>query len=862
MKTFFNLFSGITKGMQEYYNRYPAITRLEEKRAYYKSQNQNFPEEFLAFTATLLVYFVVCDFVYILDSISLFGLLFAILNEIVDFGITRLVSRYMYYLRGQACLSGNRKSISVQRIISIKISVAGLLPALMFSITPLFQPKGGPSQEVCSVGWVISTIMQLHACTWVTGGALYHAGIMLVFNTMFCGIAFTRGYFTVMNFSRVVMPIFMASMYFISLDRSNKENFVLKRSIKQQKKMYQKFLLQMQDPVLIYNREAKLLFHNKPADDWVVPFSSELESIGKFNPFASLSRVISSHRRDTLEVDIKRRLSQRSEIAQSVSKERYYSYPEQGRAEEELKRQDEDFLRTQANDSRRILDVTVIESTTMTENEKTVSLIIHDVTEDLEKEQKKAEEKYKNMLLFSLSHELKTPLNIFQGFLDASKRWITTDSMRNMLKDAKGAWQYLKNKIDDILDYAQVLSGGFALHLSTFSLKRFVKYFRKIAWCLLTEKRGAIGLEFTVDEALNDEFEGDRERLEQVLFNFLSNATRFTEKGTISLTVTPAQTADQDQPMATFTVRDTGSGMSDVTVRSLFTLNCGHSCDVDRALNEGPAKDPSPEPEPVHENPRDEGKMCIAPSQSRRFLTPDYAGGKRSSTKLSGLGLTVSKMICTKMGCDIMVTSKLGKGSSFSFSLPALGQKIRASPPVKRKDEIPGMVDTDGSVADEDARVAKVYRTPTHQKGIVAHSPSQDSAAKPSAQSDIISLIVDDNYFNRFVAETMIKKFDITTFTAENGKIAVEMLEKLQTDNPHSKLLVFMDLDMPVMDGIQATVAIREQNKGPRPYIVALTAFSAESERQKCFEAGVDSFMAKPITKERLIDVIDRLRSK
>ncbi len=855
MKIISNLFSGIAEGVREYYNTYPSITRPEEKRAYYKSQNLSFPREFLACSVSLLVYFVVCNFMYILDGISVFGLLFGILNEIFDFSITYMVSRYMFYLRDQVCLPGNRKSISAQRGISIKISVAGLLPAFMFTITPIFQPKGGPSQEVCSVGWIISTIMQMHACTWVTGGAVYHAAITLVFNTLLCTIAYSRGFFTVMQFSRIVTPIVMLSMYFISLDRSNKENFVLKRSIKQQKKMYHKFLLQMQDPVLIYNQESKLLFQNNAANDWVAPFAGEPDTLGTPNPFVCLSRVISPRRRDTLDVDIKRRLSQRIEDVQSVSRERYYSFPEQERAEEELKRPDEDFLRTQVNDTRRVLDITVIESTTISESEKTISLIIHDATEDLEKEQKKAEEKYKNMLLFSLSHELKTPLNIFQGFLDASKNWITTDYMRNMLKDAKGAWRYLKNKIDDILDYAQVLSGGFALHWSTFSLKRFVKYLRKIAWCLLTDKRDAVTLEFTVDETLNDEFEGDKERLEQVLFNFLSNATRFTEKGTISLAVTPARIADKDRPMATFTVTDTGSGMSDETVRSLFRLNnCSRRCDIDKALKEGPADDPVPARET-----REEKKMQLAPGQSRRFLTPDYAGGKMSSTKLSGLGLTVSKMICTKMGCDIMVASEVGKGSSFSFSLPALGHKVRTSPPVKHKEEIPGTINTDGSVADEDARISRVYRTP-HQKGIVAHRPSQVGVDRPSARSDIIALIVDDNYFNRFVAETMVKKFGITTFTAENGKIATEVLAKLQTENPDSKHLVFMDLDMPVMDGIQATIAIRERNAEPRPYIVALTAFSAESERMKCFEAGVDSFMAKPITKERLVDVIEHLR--
>ncbi|MDR3548383.1 MAG: response regulator [Candidatus Pacebacteria bacterium] len=884
-----SFFSEFAKRVREYKDSYPVISQTDETRSYYKWQNRSFPMNFLMLTVSMVVHSIVCSLMLALDNATLMDILMAILDQMIIALVVYIVACYMLCLRQSACTPENKKSFAAQNSIRNRIALAGLLPSIILTITPLFQPKSDKPEEVCSIGWIITLIIQLHACTWISGGALYHATLMFAFNAAYCTFSVWKGYFTALISTRLMVPVGLSAMFFIVLDRSNKENFVLKRALKQQKKMYQKFLQQMQDPVLMYSQESKLLFHNRAAKDWITSISGESEIVtntGTVNHFNSLGHIVSPSRKATLEVDIKHRLSLLPEAVQSVSRERYYSYPNPKRTQEELKRREEELPRIHVKDCRRVLDVTLIESTTFSGSQKTVSLILHDATEELQKEEKKAEEKYKNMLLFSLSHELKTPLNVFQGFLDASKSWIRTEQMRNMLRDAKGAWRYLRNKINDILDYAQVLSDEFALHNSTFSLRRFVAYLRKITWCLLTEKRNRVRLLFEVSDKIKDDFEGDRERMEQVLFNFLCNATRFTEHGTISLTVT--RTGDRDMPMITFTVKDTGCGMSREMANSLFKLNSNRrSCDIEKLLSEGsrPSNEPSQEPDRVPEEfygrrgladnhsrslvafagSREEGKTRLQPSQNKHSLGPDSVGHKKS-TRLSGLGLTISKMICTKMGCEIEVVSELGKGSSFSFSLPvrhSVSGDITASLPVKSAEpNYPGEVlNSDGSIPDENPNVTLVYNNPHNKHTGARKLPQTESVRCICPSSEIVALVVDDNYFNRYVAETMIRKFGIMTCTAENGKIAVERLEKLQTECPSSKLLVLMDVDMPVMDGIQATIAIRERGLEPRPYIIALTAFSAESERVKCLEAGMDAFIGKPITKERLVDVIEDLKN-
>ena len=105
----------------------------------------------------------------------------------------------------------------------------------------------------------------------------------------------------------------------------------------------------------------------------------------------------------------------------------------------------------------------------------------------------------------------------------------------------------------------------------------------------------------------------------------------------------------------------------------------------------------------------------------------------------------------------------------------------------------------------------------------------------------------------------MVKKYGFHTEEADNGKKALEKLNELQTKMKDATIIVFMDVDMPVMDGIEATTEIRKLNKKPYPHIYALTAFASEAERIKCMEAGMNGFISKPLTKENLHDLLDNL---
>ena len=478
--------------------------------------------------------------------------------------------------------------------------------------------------------------------------------------------------------------------------------------------------------------------------------------------------------------DIMKRL-QRSQTEEGTTKNRRYYYHPPG------------------NVQSKVMMASIIE-TNFISKQKTVSLILHDITDELVKEEKKAEKKYNNMILFSLSHELKTPLNVFKGFLRNLRRSGVTEDLSELLRNAKGAWNYLNNKVNDILDYAQILAEEFSLHVTTFSLRRFVKSLKKVAYYLLAEKRSQIELDFTVDENIEDEFRGDRERLGQVLFNFLSNAERYTTAGKISLRIS----ANSGINSIKFEVSDTGAGMTKETTEALFKLK-------------------SP-------------KRTSSPGEQLNIR----------ATRLSGLGLTVCKMICGKMGSDITVTSITGKGSTFAFCVYGEKAKRRYTSAI---DEVP----------DEDTKINTIMLN--HSSKAIGQRLNTKTLSLRSLDNGIKVVVVDDNWFNRDVVIAMVRKFSFSVYEADNGKKALEVVTRVQRDKTMKKLIVFMDLDMPIMDGIEATVQLRKQSHGIRPYIVALTAYSSEMERSKCFEVGMDYFVSKPLTNAALYDVMLKLKA-
>ncbi|MCH8194089.1 MAG: response regulator, partial [Planctomycetes bacterium] len=246
-----------------------------------------------------------------------------------------------------------------------------------------------------------------------------------------------------------------------------------------------------------------------------------------------------------------------------------------------------------------------------------------------------------------------------------------------------------------------------------------------------------------------------------------NNAVKFTEQGRVTLRVHLER--EQDEPRICFDVEDTGIGIA----------------------------------------PEDRERLFDAFTQADGSTTRKYGG--------TGLGLAITKQLSELLGGGIRVSSELGRGSTFSLTIPA-GLDVSAQAPLDRR------------------RSAQP-------------SASPDEETKPTHFA-ARCLVAEDSLASQQVIQRKLAKLGIDVTLAEDGRVALEKAQASAFD------LIFMDIQMPNMNGYEATRAIREA--GMKTPIVALTANAMKGDEQKCLDAGCDAYLAKPVESEKLLDMLRR----
>jgi PAS domain S-box-containing protein len=215
----------------------------------------------------------------------------------------------------------------------------------------------------------------------------------------------------------------------------------------------------------------------------------------------------------------------------------------------------------------------------------------------------------------------------------------------------------------------------------------------------------------------------------------------------------------------------------------------------------------------------------IAKADADRIFQPFHQADSSATRSVggTGLGLTISRHLCRLMRGDIFIQdTKIGKGTCFTFHV-----EFQVAPDSE-----------------------------THENTLVESAPPAASAipegsANPQ-NNQLRILIVEDNSVNRIVAQRILKKIGHESAWVENGQEALEYVRQ------HPVELIFMDLQMPVMDGFEATAAIREEF-GRKHHIVALTASAIEGDRERCLKGGMDDYISKPIHIENVRTILERL---
>lgn len=508
----------------------------------------------------------------------------------------------------------------------------------------------------------------------------------------------------------------------------------------------------------------------------------------------------------------------------------------------------------------------------------------------------------KSLFLANMSHEIRTPMNAILGFSHLTLRTDLTAKQRDYVVKIQSASTNLLNLVNDILDFSKIEAGKLVLETAPFRLRAALESVRSLLALRALEK--GIDLQFTVSDNMPDDLLGDQLRLGQIITNLVSNAIKFTDQGAVHLTLRPRrieahavdiECAVQDSGIGmseaqmqrlfnAFTQADTsttrrfgGSGLGLSIARQLVEL-MGGRITVESRLGEGSIftftarfdlTQPSmAEPSLPPERLRQLRVLVVDDNAASReilseTLRPWFARVELAASGNEGLSLLRAAadarqafdlvLLDWRMpGMDGIETVRAMRADSSIARLPAVMMVTAYS----REEAM-----AEAGITDIAAFLVKPLNAAVLLETLQALFAEEERAATttaageetlmiPPAYRGACLLLVEDNEINRELAYELLTDAGLVVETAENGRIACDMVAA----HPDRYEAILMDVQMPVMDGLDATRAIRETHSAARLPIIAMTAHAYAQERQKCLDAGMNDHSAKPIEPALLLE--------
>ena len=378
-----------------------------------------------------------------------------------------------------------------------------------------------------------------------------------------------------------------------------------------------------------------------------------------------------------------------------------------------------------------------------------------------------ADSKAKGDFLSSMSHEIRTPLNGLLGLLHLMRQnRDNPEKLEDYLAKSASTAQYLLALVNDILDMQKLSQQSMKLQKEAFSLQNLIDTIET----LISNRMETNGIRFRVDSQLaRTAIVGDKVRIEQILMNILGNAAKFTPAGGSVVMTVRQRESGEGRVTTVFQITDTGCGMSEEFQKHIFES-----------------------------------------FSQERSKTSD-------GTRGTGLGMAISKQLSELMEGTLSVVSQKGKGSTFTFELPAA---VAEQPDTE---DAPGR-----AVQAADGNKTEIRRI----------------------------LAAEDNELN---AEILMEIFTEAGYRIDRARDGREAVELFMASEPGEYDVILMDVQMPVMDGYAATAAIRALDRADAEQvkIFACTANTFAEDRDRALQSGMDDFITKPIDIRELLQKLN-----
>lgn len=369
----------------------------------------------------------------------------------------------------------------------------------------------------------------------------------------------------------------------------------------------------------------------------------------------------------------------------------------------------------------------------------------------------------KSQFLANMSHEIRTPMNGLLGIIDLLEGTKLGQIQKQYVEIIKNSGNTLLDIIRDILDYSKIESGKIEINKEVFDPLKEIHVQKEMLSGLAKKKQ--IDLEVVVSSQESMVFEGDKNKINQILLNLIGNALKFTPEGGKVTVQLDLEDIGSDLYFLSYEVQDTGIGISEENIKHLT--------------------------QPFY--------------QVDSSISKNFQG--------TGLGLAIAKRMIELLGGELKIESKLGEGAKFAFSI-------------------------------------MVKKAEKEEHSSVGHGLTWKDVKDMGAEFPLRVLLAEDNELNQQLMTLMFEQLGFQYETVKSGKEALERVLEKDFD------VVLMDVQMPDMNGLEATREIRKLKEKKGLIIIGLSANVFEEDQKEALNAGMDDYLTKPI---RLAVLADKL---